>query len=122
MQRVRRIMRWTRLAWDVAATVLRAPRMPAPGEDFRTLYLCDTSVEGNRPEILRALLERIYADFRASGHHFFSLCSYDEDPLEPAVRGFFTRRLAFHLYQVTPAGVATEAMPDGRPGFEMALG
>ena len=113
-------MRWIKLGFNAAARVLGWTRLPEAGHDFRTLYLCNTSIEGERPEVLRALLDRIYADFRRSGYHFFSLCVYENDPLAPALRGFMTQRLEFHLYVVT-RGDASPPMLEGRPGFEMAL-
>jgi hypothetical protein len=114
-------MRWSRLAFDAAAALLGYARLPAPGQDFRTLYLCNVAIEGERPEILAAMLDRIYSDFRRSGYHFVSLCVYEDDPLAPALRGFTTRRLAFHLYVVTPPEIEAIDVGAGRPGFEMAL-
>jgi len=114
-------MLWTKRLWNLAARTLAYPRLPEPGEDFRYLYLCNTSIEGDRPEVLRALLERVYADFRSAGYHFFSLCVYQGDPLAPALRSFSTRRLGFHLYVVGRADQPERTFPSGRPGFEMAL-
>ncbi|HEX5754568.1 MAG TPA: hypothetical protein VFZ09_50760 [Archangium sp.] len=114
-------MRWVKWGYDAMATVLRAPRLPAPGNDFRYFYLCNTSVVGEDPAILRALVERVYADHHGRGYHFFSLYLGEEDPLAPALAGFFQRKLDFHLYAVTPASMAREHFPSGRTGFEMAL-
>ncbi len=114
-------MRWTQRAWNLGARVLGYPRLPDPGQDFRYFYLCNTSIEGDHPGVLRALLERVYADFAASGQHFFSLCVYQGDPLAVALAGFRTRRLDFHLYVVSRAAETERPFPDGRPGFEMAL-
>ena len=114
-------MRWVKWGYDALATVLRAPRLPAPGQDFRYFYLCNTSITGEDPEILRALVEQVYADHHGRGYHFFSLYLDEEDPLAPALDGFFQRRLPFHLYAVTPASAPREHFPSGRTGFEMAL-
>ena len=114
-------MRWVQRGWNLPAGLLGYPRLPEPGEDFRYLYLCNTSIDRERPEVLRALLEVIYADFQAANFHFFSLCVYEDDPLAPALSGFLTRRLDFLLYVVTRAGAADDPLPAGRPGFEMAL-
>ncbi len=113
-------MRWMKLGFNATARLMGWPRFPEPGRDFRCLYLCNTSIADERHEVLLALLQRIYADFRNSGYHFFSLCVYENDPLAPALRGFVTRRLDFHLYVVT-RGDAPPPLLDGRPGFEMAL-
>jgi len=114
-------LRWVKWGHDAMATVLRAPRLPEPGNDFRYFYLCNTSVAGEDPAILRALVEQVYADHHGAGYHFFSLELGEEDPLAPALEGFFQRRLDFHLYAVTPASLAREHFPAGRTGFEMAL-
>jgi hypothetical protein len=114
-------MLWTRRLFNAAAPLLGFTPLPEPGQDFRYFYLTGTSVAGDDPEILRALVSRIYADFRSRGYHFFSLCEYEDDPLAPARRGFMTRRLGFELHLVTPPGVAAPPSVEGRPGFEMAL-
>jgi hypothetical protein len=114
-------MRWTQRGFNTVARVMGYPPLPEPGGDFRCLYLCNTSIEGERPEVLRALLDRVYADFHGSGYHFFSLSVYEDDPLTPALRGFPTRALDFHLYAVSQASVPERTYPAGRPGFEMAL-
>jgi hypothetical protein len=114
-------MRWMRLGFDALATVARAPRLPAPGQDFRYFYLCNTSILGEDPAIFRALLEQVYADYHGQGFHFFTLYLGEEDPLAPALKGFFVRRLDFHLYAVTPASRPRDYFPPGRTGFEIAL-
>lgn len=115
-------MRWVKWGYDAMATVLRGPRMPNPGECFRSFYLCNTSIRGEDPAILRALVERVYADHHGRGYHFFSLYLDDEgDPLTPALEGFFQQRLPFHLYAVTPASRPRDTFPAGRTGFEMCL-
>jgi hypothetical protein len=114
-------MRWVRRGYDVLATVLGAPRLPAPGEDFRYFYLCNTSITGEDPAIFRALVERVYADFHGRGYHFFTLYQDEGDPLAPALKGFLLRRLDFHLYAVTPASRPRRDFPPGRTGFEIAL-
>ncbi|WP_257451468.1 hypothetical protein [Archangium lipolyticum] len=114
-------MQWVKWGYDAMATVLRAPRLPEPGHDFRYFYLCNTSITGEDPAILRALVEHVYADHHGKGYHFFSLYMDQDDPHEGALKGFFQRRLDFHLYAVTPAGLAREHFPEGRTGFEMAL-
>jgi hypothetical protein len=114
-------MRWMRWGFDALASVVGAPRLPAPGEDFRYFYLCNTSIAGEDPAIFRALLEQVYADHHGQGFHFFTLYLSEEDPLAPALKGFLLRRLDFHLYAVTPASRPIDVFPPGRTGFEIAL-
>jgi hypothetical protein len=112
-------MLWVKRGVNALATLLGSPRLPQPGAPFRALYLCNTSTRNDDPAILRALLEHIYADFWQQGYHFVLLCLYDDDPLTPALRGFVTRALDFHLYAVTSSNASRTIYPEGRPGFEM---
>lgn len=114
-------MRWVRFGFDGLATVLRLPKLPAPGEDFRYFYLCNTSIAGEDPAIFRTLVERVYADFHGRGYHFFTLYLDEADALAPALKGFMLRTLDFHLYAVTPASKPRADFPPGRTGFEIAL-
>ena len=114
-------MIWVKRGVNALATVLGSPRLPEPGASFRALYLCNTSIRNDDPAILHVLLEHIYADYWARGYHFALLCLYDNDPLTPALRGFVTRALDFHLYAVTSSSTPRTTYPEGRPGFEMVL-
>lgn len=124
VMRYARDMRAIKLALDVASKIVGCPPLPAVGEDFRSLYLSNLSLEGDSPVVLRALIERIYAHAWQKRVHFFSLPLYDVpggDPLAAALQGFVVRRLAFQLYAVTSSSKARTEWPAGRPGFEMAL-
>lgn len=114
-------LRWQKIAFNTAAHLLRWRPLPQAGEEFRTLYLCNTSIQGDSPEIFRALLEHIYVDARPRGYHLLSHPVYEQDPLSAAFDGFITRALDFHLYAVTPASAPRLTLPEGRPGFEPAL-
>jgi hypothetical protein len=114
-------MRWIKRGYNALATLLRRPRLPAAGETFRSFYLCNTSIGDDNPLVLRALLDHVYADFQSQGYHFFTLAMDAHDPLQPALRGFFTRRLPFHLYAVTSSDHPRTDFPAGRTGFEIAL-
>jgi hypothetical protein len=114
-------MLWIKRGYNAIATMLRCPRLPAPGGTFRYFYLCNTSILYEHPVVLHSLLEHVYADFHPRGYHFFTLCIYEDDPLQPALKGFFTRTLPFHLYAVTSSDHPRTDFPPGRTGFEIAL-
>ena len=121
VERYPRDMKAIKLAVDVASVVLRCPRLPREGEDFRSLYLTNLSIADDSPVVLRALLERVYARAWQRRVHFFSLPLYENDPLARALKGFVVRRIGFHLYAVTSSATPRTDWPAGRPGFEMAL-
>jgi len=114
-------LRWLRLAIQSWALVSRISALPRPGEAFRYFYLVNVSVREENPAVFRAILERIYADYQRAGYHFFSVYQDQNDPLAPALAGFFTRSLAFQLFAVTPSRIRRTEFPPGRTGFEIAL-
>jgi hypothetical protein len=116
-------MRWVKRGYNTMARLVRAPRLPPAGGELRYAYLTHQAVPSEDPRVWRALLEAVYTDSRRSGYHFLSACVYQDDPLEPAYRGFLTTNLRAQLYAVGPRGhpLPSGAMGPGRPGFEMAL-
>lgn len=114
-------MRWVKRGYDLAATVLRWPKLPPPGGEFRYAYLSNLSVKGQDPRVFRALLEEAYRRLHGTGLHFFSFDLGDGDPLWPAVKGFMVQKLDFILFGVTPASSPRTSWPAGRTGFEVAL-
>lgn len=119
-------MRAVKLGVSLASKIFGCPPLPEEGQDFRSLYLTNLSVEEDNPVVLRGLLEHAYVKAWERRVHFFSLPLYmsdagEPDPLSPALRAFVTRRLGFHLYAVTSSDRARTSWPAGRPGFEMAL-
>lgn len=113
-------MAWMKRGYNALAAVRRYTPLPQPGREFRYFYLCNVSVRGEDPAVFRALLDRVHADFRERGYHFFTVYLEEDDPLRPALKGFFVRELPFHLYVVSQSEKPPELRP-GRVGFEMAL-
>ena len=116
-------MRRARFAYDVAATVLRMPKMPRPGGEFRYQYVTHQAIPSDDPRILRALIARAYADVRGTGYHFLSICAPKASPLAPAFGGFHVTNLPAQLYVVALPGldVSRDIASSVWPGFEMAL-
>ncbi|MBW3572752.1 MAG: GNAT family N-acetyltransferase [Gemmatimonadetes bacterium] len=116
-------MRRIKTGYDLAARLLRFPRLPDPGEELRYLYATHQAIPSEDPAVLRALLERVYADHRRSGYVLLSFFVPENDPMEVAFRGFQFTDLPARLFVVTPPGTEPppECLAAGRPGFEMAL-
>ena len=114
-------LRWQRLAFNAGAAVLGWTRLPPAGAILDTLHLCNTWIQDDRPEVLEALLEDIYAWAQPRGHHLLSAPVYEGDPLGAAFRRFNTRGLDFHLYVVLPPGQPLPELGGSRPGFEPSL-
>jgi hypothetical protein len=116
-------MKWIRRGFDVGARLLRFDKLPQPGRLFRYFYLTHVSVPTRDPDIMAALLDRVYRDYHGRGYHFFSCYVERDDPLLPAWNGYMTTPLPAHLYAVSMPGhrFNDHDFGSGWPGFEMGL-
>jgi hypothetical protein len=80
-----------RLAFNMAAPAVRAPRLPPPGGALRHLTAVHVCVPPDRPDVLRALLVDAYNDLRGSGYSFFSVGLDVADPLSVALSGLLAQ-------------------------------
>jgi len=86
-----------RLISDLASRPGGFTGLPAPGEPFRNVFFTDWAVRGRSIEILRALLEHTYREYRLRGYFSLIFGSCSEDPLLAATQGFFVDRLRFGI-------------------------
>lgn len=116
-------MRRVRMIHDTLATVLRRPRLPAPGAGLRYVYATHVAVPPGEPSLLRALLRAGYRHARARGFHFISACAPVGDANDAAYRGMVVTDLRAEMHLVTLPGVALPSIPpeSHMPGLEMAL-
>jgi len=118
-------MRWVRRSYDIAATLVRAPRLPAPGSALRYCYATHHAVTDPDPEAARLLVHAAWRSVRASGgRHVFLSCRVPRsDGSEAPYEGFVTNDLPANLYAVVPHGgdLPVELHDANRFGFEMAL-
>lgn len=117
-------MRLIKEVYNLGARLLHYPPLPSPGHCFSYLYLANLAIHNQDPRILRALLARITLDLSKSPSppHFLMLYMEDNNPLNPALEGFSSRRLPFHLYAVRPPNTPPfQYTPNITSGFEIAL-
>lgn len=115
-------MRVVRTGYNLAAAVLRLPRLPAPGGVLPSVYVTHQAVPSGEPAVMAALLRAAYADVRRNRRGLLSVCVWEGDPLAAAYAGFVSTDLAAHLYAVTlPGAPIPDPCPAAPPGFEMAL-
>ena len=116
-------MRRTRFVHDLAARVLGAPLLPAPGGALHYLYATHLAVPDDDPRTFAALLDAAHAAGRRAGYQFLSVFAPAGDPLAGAWRGRLTTDLPARLFVVTLDGAEPPAacFDGARPGFEMAL-
>lgn len=114
-------MKLVRAGFNALAFVTGATPLPPPGELMSYFYLTHTSVVGDDPAIMAALLDRIYADRHGKGFTFFSAFVMDGDPMARAFERYQTTSLPASLFLMTAPGAPVPTLPAGRPGFEMCL-
>jgi hypothetical protein len=85
-----------------AASVLTAkigglPTLPRPGEAFRDVFLTDWAVRNRSEEVMHALIEHIYSEYRDRRYHTMIFGSCAQDPLLRAARRFPGTDLVSHI-------------------------
>ena len=67
--------------------------LPAEGEVISNACLSFVAIEGDRADVLEALLTHVHEDVRRTACRYFMFCLHERDPLNSAVRRF--PRLAY---------------------------
>ena len=94
-----------RAGFNLLARLGQATPLPPAGGQLRCLTAFSVCVPGSRPDVLRALLLRIYAAHRTHGYSCLNIGLDLRDPLAVALRGFLAQPTDIHAYITTPAGV-----------------
>jgi hypothetical protein len=69
--------------------LFRFPRLPREGEAFRDVTITDCTIRERNPEIMEALLLKIYNEYREKKYNTLIFGSYYNDPLLKAAKKFF---------------------------------
>jgi len=86
-----------RAANILTAPIGRFPSLPAPGEAFRDVFVTDWAVCDRSVEVMHALLEHIYNEYRSRHYHTLIFGSCAGDPMLEATRGFWTTGVVSHV-------------------------
>jgi hypothetical protein len=118
-----RLARWR--PWiNRFSPILGTPRLPDPGERLPHAYISHIAVDGDNPEIFRALVESAYAEARARHSMYVVIGLAAGHPWLPWLeRRFRPRRYESVLYTVDwgEGTVAIEALDGRLPHVEAAL-
>jgi hypothetical protein len=108
-----------------AASVLTAriggfPTLPRPGEAFRDVFLTDWAARDRSEEVMYALIEHIYHEYRDRSYHTMIFGSCARDPVLRAARRFPGSDLVSHIALMSLGGNGLEY--DARlPFIDLAL-
>ncbi len=79
---------WKRALIHFSAPFFHYPKLPANGEPFREVTITDYAVRDRNPDILQALLLKIFREYRQKRYHLLIFGFPEKDPLGVAVRPF----------------------------------
>jgi hypothetical protein len=116
-------MRWRRASLDVAARVLRTPRLPDPGQPLAHVYLSHVAVDDDDPDVFRALFDAAYEDARQRGQTCLIAGFAERHPFLRILRRRYTAwSYTSVLYAVQWDADAGAVSLDGRiPHLEVGL-
>ncbi|WP_028217966.1 hypothetical protein [Paraburkholderia oxyphila] len=116
-----------RVACNAIAPALGRPRIAAPGEPLRDVYLTHLQVRERDPAVFSALIDAAWSRVRGT-HALMQLCLFDGDPLWATMNRFLYTRTPMDLYVLpTLEGRADnwrrrdEILAQETPGFEIYL-
>ena len=122
VQRYSRRAALFRHAFNLAAPLVGAPRLPAPGAPLRYLSAFQVCVPANEPGVLRALLVAAARPHAGSPYAFCTIGLDVTDPLARALAGCWAHTTLVHAYVTTAAGAYDGPPLDALPlHFETAL-
>nr|WP_321411744.1 hypothetical protein [uncultured Carboxylicivirga sp.] len=90
-------LRMTRFVYFVLAYWFGFPTLPNKGNCFKEVYLTDYAVKDRNPDIMKALLVRIYNEYRNKKYNSVIFGSSEDDPLLKATQGFFKQSVKSHI-------------------------
>ncbi len=116
-------MRWIRAGFNLGSVFFRYPPLPPVGKAMRYAYLTHVGIKNDDPDVMSALVDRIYCDLHGTGLNFLTAFRQRDDPLSPAFAPYQSTPIPAQLFTVSLAGSRYNDWDPGpqRPGFEMAL-
>ncbi len=97
-------MRLSRAFYNFLTRPLGARPIPPPESFLPYFYLTYLAIEGDNPNVLRALLNRIHNDHLRSPYLFFTVGLLEGSPLENSLKGFFHHTFDALAFALMPRG------------------
>jgi len=92
--------------------------LPDPGKELKSFYLSFMTADNNDPEILRAIVDRIFNESRGGGYHYMLAGLFESDGLSEAFDRYFCIGYKTGMYTVTwPDETADYEKPDNRTPY-----
>jgi len=115
-------LKWLKRALALISPLGGYPPLPREGEAFRDVTILDYAAKERNPEILQALLQAIYRDYRRKRYHMMIFGYADGDPLGAAARPFFSREVVSEIVLFSKSKrTVEEFVTNAYPYIDMAL-
>lgn len=92
----------SRIFYNLLTRILGSPPIPPPGSFLPYFYITHVAVDGDDPEVLRALLTRIHNEHLHSPYLFYTVGLPVGDPLENSMRGFYYHTFDALAFAIIP--------------------
>lgn len=84
--------------YNLFSRFFRFPPLPDAGQSFKAAYITDCAVEKRDPEIMNAMLRKIYNEYRSQKFNMIVFGSYKNDRLLKATNGFYYQSVESNIY------------------------
>ncbi len=106
---------------NAASPLTKAPKLPPPGGELRYRTVVNICVPQGDADVMNALLRHAHEMLRGNGYSFFSVGLDTLDPLDAAVRGFYSEPTDVDVFADPVRTGGTELTLDPQPlHFEIA--
>ena len=83
---------------NALALLINYPRLPKEGEAFRDVSITDFAVKNRDPFILKALLYKIYNEYRKRKYHIMIFGCHSDDPIKEAAMNIYSQSVISQIH------------------------
>ena len=94
-------LRLIKFLYSLIGSIFRFPSLPKKGEAVKDVVITDYAIKDRDPEIMEALLLKIYNEFHDKNYNMIVFGSCYRDPLLKAVRKFFNQSIISNIILAT---------------------
>ncbi|MCP4134568.1 MAG: hypothetical protein GY754_26580 [bacterium] len=110
-------------AYSIAGKLFKFPALPKIGVPFKEVYIAEYAIRNRDPEIMKALLTRVYTVYKEKKYNSVLFMSSSDDPLLKAADDFFgvTIKAGLNLYYMTRERFDRDDIAVNLPYLDIAL-
>jgi hypothetical protein len=94
--------RLIKIVYSILCLLFGFPPLPKEGDAFKDVTITEYAVKGRDPKIMKALLLKIYNEYRDKKYNMIIFGSCYTDPLLQATKSFFTQSVMSNIVLASP--------------------